>query len=126
MPRKALSRASQTAMRVHRNLKPYACCDEHSVILCQCVGQVYTTSVPLDNQSDVCNGSIYGPILWVMCKGPIQCRICCMYRGQILSACSYMYLCTVSSDGSRSSTKDQLYGNSTCIKCSQKEYLYRG
>ena len=42
-------------------------------------------------------------------------------------ACSYMYLCTVSSKGSMSSMKDQLYGNSTCTKSScQKEYLYRG
>ena len=38
-----------------------------------------------------------------------------------------MYLCMVSSEGSMSSTKDQLYGNSTCTKSScQKEYLYRG
>ena len=52
-----------------------------------------------------------------------------MYRGPIIwdSACSYMYLCMVSSEGSMSSMKDQLYGNSTCTKSScQKEYLYRG
>ena len=31
-----------------------------------------TLHLYLENQSDVCNGSIYGPILWVMCKGPIR------------------------------------------------------
>ena len=50
----------------------------------QCVVQVHIVCVPLENQSDVCSGSIYGPILWVMCKGLIQCRICCMYKGPIL------------------------------------------
>ena len=33
---------------------------------------MYIASVPLENQSDVCNGLLYGPILWVMCKGPIR------------------------------------------------------
>ena len=39
---------------VYRNLKPYACCDEHSVIFAmwiQCVGQVYILCVPLEDQS---------------------------------------------------------------------------
>ena len=38
-----------------------------------------------------------------------------------------MYLCMVSSEGSTSSTKDQLCRNSTCTMSScQKKYLYRG
>ena len=62
---------------------------------------------------------------WVMYKGPILWGYdaCykepdCMYRGPILwdGACSYMYLCAVSSEGSTSSTKDQLYGNSACTE----------
>ena len=40
-------------MGVHRNLKPYACCGEHSVIFAmwiQCVGQVYIVCAPLEDQ----------------------------------------------------------------------------
>ena len=48
-------------------------------------------------------------------------------RTNSMGQCMYMYLCTVSSEGSMSSMKDQLYRNSTCTKSScQKEYLYRG
>ena len=48
-------------------------------------------------------------------------------RTNSIGQCMYMYQCTVSSEGSMSSMKDQLYGNSTCTKCScQKEYLHRG
>ena len=91
----------------------------------------------------------YGPILWVICKGPIQFNgnmHCCMYKGLILYgdtmnvtmnpiACtedqSYgtvqVATCTVLRGSSMSSMKDQLYGNSTCTKSGcQKEYLYRG
>ena len=41
-------------------------------------------------------------------------------RTNSIGQCMYMYLCTVSSEGSMSSMKDQLYGNSTCTKSSQK------
>ena len=46
-------------------------------------------------------------------------------QGPILwdSACSYMYLCTVSSEGSVSCMKDKLCGNSTCTKCSVKRSI---
>ena len=99
----------------HRNMKRYACCDEHSVILCH-VDTVCWASVH-------CMCTFRGPILYgvmMCCNGSIY--------GQILGViCSYMYLCTVSSEGSMSSTKDKLCGNSTCTKSScQKEYMYRG
>ena len=47
-------------------------------------------------------------------------------RTNSIGQCMYMYLCTVSSEGSRSSMKDQLYGNSTCTKssCQKEYYLY--
>ena len=53
-----------------------------------------------------------------------------MYKGSILwdnavAKCIYVHM--VSSEGSMSCTKNQLYGNSTCTKSScQKKYFYRG
>ena len=34
------STGHRNIMRVHRNLKPYACCDEHSVIFLLCAYSV--------------------------------------------------------------------------------------
>ena len=63
----------------------------------------------------VYNGSIYKPILWG--------HNACMLLMHILRTNSYMHLCMVSSEGSMSSMKDQLYGKSKCTKSGyQKEY----
>ena len=99
----------------------------------QCVGQMYIVCVPLENQSHGVMMCVQWINVWTNPMGLVQrtnpMGICCMYRRPILwdSACSYMYLCTVLSEGSMPSIKDQLYVNSTCTKSScQTEYLYRG
>ena len=45
----------------------FAVCVGWASVKCRC-----TFRQPILWGHDVCNGSIYGPILWVMCKGPIQ------------------------------------------------------
>ena len=85
------------------------------------------------NRACMCWASVHcmcafrGPILWchdTYYKKPDACTEDQSYGSVHVG--SYMYLCMDSSEGSMSSMKDQLYGNSTCTYSTcQKEYLYR-
>ena len=71
----------------------------------------------------MCNDVDYSPLfLWD--RRHVTRNLMHEQRTNSIGQCMYMYLCTVSSEGSMSSMKDQLY---ECTKSScQKEYLYRG
>ena len=87
------------------------------------------------NEPILCGGNVYGDMVCVQrtwtCasikaqykyKGPILCGHVQRTNGMGDTACTYTYLCTVSSEGSMSCMKNQLYGNSTCTERScQKE-----
>ena len=97
-----------------KNLKPYTWCDEHtcSVIFCH-VDTLCWASV-------LCMRNVRGPILWgvqrIYHKPILWGHNACMLLMHILRTNSYMHLCMVSSEGSMSSMKDQLYRISKCTE----------